>query len=153
MNQPIGANLNEAHNMLTPSVYDNYNKKVINKIEHKPQSRPTFFQRVWSWITYPLSCCWNTDDTNETEVYHDLKYDNTQLPNQPKFVDTGLNKIPVDVFEERLKALQAELDRQDKEFLRDVSREEAQKRFDEFNKVRNDEVNVQFKQMQREKGY
>lgn len=166
MNQPIGANLNEAYSMLTPSVYDEHNRKVIEKIsqEHRPQVKkykpqPTWWQKIWSNITYLFTCCSPTNDNEtEIEVNYDLKYDNTacappSTPTKPDiWVDTGTNKIPVDIFEQRLKALQNQRDLQDEEF-KSISREDVQKQFDNFNRIRNEEVDDQFRQMQREKGY
>lgn len=169
MNQTtIGANLNEAHMMLTTSSYDDYNKKVIARIsrEHRPEPhpepipKPTWWQTCWSYITYPFRCCYGTKDdiiehnnSKTTNLINSRETTSEITPNKEQWVDTGLNKIPQNEFEKRLQALQAERDKQDREFLQNVSREDTQNQFNAFNKKRNEEVNEQFRQMQQEKGY
>lgn len=169
MNQQIGANLNEAHLMLTTSIFDEQNKKIIEKIsdEHRQpvkteKQEPSFFMKVWSYIIYPFTCCLKTYNNKREIKYDDFPSSTTITPstsfnissNPVTFIDNGQYKIPVDIFEERLNALKSERDRQDREFLSNIpSKEDAKKQFDEFNRIPNEEINAQFKQMQQEKGY
>lgn len=160
----IGANLNEAHLMLTSSIYDERNKTICNKQNiQKP-----WYQRFWEILTYPLSCCYqsnNDESTNNKEIVNSSEHEKnpiqinktsetkeqTKEETKGEYVDDGLTKIPQNVFENRLQALIDIRAQQDREFA--IGRENAQIAFDTFNKKRNEEVNEQFKQMQKEKGY
>lgn len=165
------ADLSEAYKMLTPSVYDDYNKRIIQRIsdEHRPPQPPsskpviekksmcsTMCSSISAFFANIFSCCnccitTATDDIDKTE--HEQQPNNINIAENPStWVDTGLNKIPQDVAETRLAMLMKQREEQDREF-NNITEEERKRQFNKFNDIRNKEVKAQFEQMQREKGY
>lgn len=169
MNQQIGADLDTAYNMLTPSVYNFHNKQITSKIKKEEPKKENSKQNksclelIWYFITWPFSCCSLTKNniTKDEKVVDNIIINNSMnennnvvINNEQKWVDTGLNKIPLNEFDKRLNSLILQREQQDKEFLSNLqNKEHAQNNFQEFNKKRNEEINEQFKQMQKDKCY
>jgi hypothetical protein len=171
------ADLNEAYNMLTPSVYDKRNKVAIQQIsdEHRkpivqpliqpPVPTPTnWWTRLCNNVTYLFCCCTTAQpDEDDVQVPVSSLVSVSVSVHAPEPIDDplgfknddGYGKIPQDTAEARMNAMIAERNRQDNLYFpqTDEARAKAKVSFDEFNRVRNAEVDAQFKQMQRERGY